>query len=283
MSLPVLPAAEPLRLRQLPDLSGLVALFWLTLRQHARGRRLLVLAFLFMLPVAVVVLVRKLDPQVRSVEAEFAIVFHLIPHALLPLTALLYACAMIQDEVEEQTLTYLLIRPLPRWVVYLTKLLGTLAVTVVLAGVFTTATYVAIYWGHDDFWWKVFPLRALQASLLLGLSLVGYCAIFGCISLFTTRALTAGIGYIIIFEGILANIDFAVRRMTVMYYFRVLSQRWLGVTDGMGSDPWSLNLARAPGAWSCVLTILGVSAVAATLAALAFCTREFRVKTPEGS
>ncbi|MBI3464559.1 MAG: ABC transporter permease subunit, partial [Planctomycetes bacterium] len=258
---PALSPVESVQLRQLPDLSGLVALFWLTLRQHARGRRLLVLAFLFTLPVALVVLVRKLDPQVRAAEIEFAIVFHLIPHALVPLTALLYASAMIQDEVEEQTLTYLLIRPLPRWALYLTKLLATLAVTAILAGVFTTATYVAIYWGHDDFWWKVFPLRALKASLLLSLSLVGYCAIFGCISLFTSRTLAAGIGFIIIFEGILANIDFAVRRMTVMYYFRVLSLRWLAVTEGLSgvsADPWSLNLARAPGGWMCVVTVLAL-------------------------
>jgi hypothetical protein len=66
----------------------------------------------------------------------------------------------------------------------------------------------------------------------------------------------------------------------------VLSQRWLAVTEGLSgvsADPWSLNLARAPSGWACVLTILGVSAVATTLAALAFRTREFRVKTPEGS
>ena len=45
--------------------------------------------------------------------------FNLIPHALAPLAALFYAAGIIQDEVEEQTLTYLLLRPLPRWALYL--------------------------------------------------------------------------------------------------------------------------------------------------------------------
>ena len=60
---------------------------------------------------------------------QFAFVFNLIPHALVPLAALLYATGIIQDEVEEQTLTYLLLRPLPRWALYLIKLLATMLMT----------------------------------------------------------------------------------------------------------------------------------------------------------
>ena len=62
----------------------------------------------------------------------------------MPLAALLYAAGIIQDEVEEQTLTYLLLRPLPRWALYLVKLLATLLVTSVLTAVFTAATFAVI-------------------------------------------------------------------------------------------------------------------------------------------
>ena len=47
-----------------------------------------------------------------------------IPHALAPLAALLYSAGIIQDEVEDQTLTYLLLRPLPRWALYLGQVAG---------------------------------------------------------------------------------------------------------------------------------------------------------------
>ncbi len=46
----------------------------------------------------------------------------MIPQALVPITALVFASGMISDEVEEQTLTYLLIRPVPKSVIYLVKL-----------------------------------------------------------------------------------------------------------------------------------------------------------------
>ena len=107
----------------------------MTLRQHLRGRRLLVLSLLFALPsvlAAVVSLLSHYPPPVE--ELKFALVFNLIPHALAPLAALLYAAGIIQDEVEEQTLTYLLVRPLPRWAIYIVKLLATLLIDLAVDG-----------------------------------------------------------------------------------------------------------------------------------------------------
>src|SRR5204863_396999 len=78
---------------------------------------------------------------------EFALVFAILPHGLAPLTALLYAAGVVADEVEEQTLTYLLTRSVPRWLLYLTKLLATLCVTTALVAVAVVALYVAIYAG----------------------------------------------------------------------------------------------------------------------------------------
>src|SRR5713226_2443894 len=107
------------------DPTALAALFVLTLRQHLRGRRLLVLSLLFLLPSVLATVARLAPHPPQPEELEFAFVFNLIPHALATLTALLYAAGIIQDEVEEQTLTYLLLRPLPRWALYVTKLLAT--------------------------------------------------------------------------------------------------------------------------------------------------------------
>ena len=138
-------AADAVVLSRRPNLGALAALFVLTLRQHVRGRRLLVLSLLFALPsvlAAVVSLASRFPPTAE--DLQFAFVFNLIPHALAPLAALLYATGIIQDDVEEQTLTYLLLRPLPRWALYLVKLLATLLVISVLTAVFTTATFAVI-------------------------------------------------------------------------------------------------------------------------------------------
>jgi ABC-2 type transport system permease protein len=267
------------------DFSALGALFWLALRQHVRARRLLILAALFLLPAVVAVTTRAygMAPGQADLHSlEFALVLTLMPQALVPLTCLLYASGMIQDEIEEQTLTYLLIRPLPKWAIYLTKLLATLIVTLLMTAVFSLITFAAIYVGSREPLADVFGLRWPCTTGPLLLAAIAYCSLFGCMSLLAKRSLVAGVTYIVLFEGLLAKFDFAFRRGTVMYYFRVLTQRWL-----VGNNPdlrkWGIGLDDAPDTWDCLSVLLGVSAAATVLAAMTFTSREFRLKTPEGS
>jgi len=261
------------------QLSALTALFWLSLRQLIRGRRLIVLSCLYCLPVALVILVRAVESHFQAADAEFVILFVLIPHTLVPFTALLYSTGVIHDEIEEQTLTYLLVRPLPKWGIYFTKLLAAMLLAMALATVFTTISYAAVYWSEPALWGEIVPKRALQVAGITCLALIAYCSIFGCLSFLSRWPLVIGIGYIALFEGLLANIDFAVRRLTVNYYFRVLIQDWVG----RSRQEWRLNPADVPTSSTCLLILLIASAVATALAIIVFTTREFRVKTPEGS
>ena len=270
--------AQGVVLSRLPRLGSLVALFGLTLRQHIHGRRLLVMSLLFALPgalAALVSLASKLAPPAASLEFAFAL--NLIPHALLPLAALLYATGIIQDEVEEQTLTYLLLRPVPRWLLYFVRLLATILVTSVLAAAFTAATLAVIDVTAREPATEGLVLREAKMAALVSLALVGYCGLFGLLGLLMRRSLLIGVGYIVLFEGLLASLDTVARRLTVMYYFRVLVLRRLD--PGEGKD-WSIDLATAPSVMTCVLTLLGVGLVSATAAAVVFTTREFRMKTP---
>jgi ABC-2 type transport system permease protein len=260
------------------ELSALLALFWLVLRQHCRARRLIILVCLLALPSAIAVILRWSEPTHLS-AFETGLVFMLLPHALAPLTALLYASGMIQDEIEEQTLTYLLVRPLPKPAIYLIKLLATLLVTIVLVCFFVLVAQVTIYWGAADFWTQLSPARALQTAAIFALSMLAYCSLFGLISLWTRRSLVAGVAYIFVFEGILANIDLMFRKMTIMYYFRVLVERWLHVSE----QNWAIDLSKAPSAGDCIWTLVVASLVIIALSTLTFSQREFRMKTPEGS
>jgi ABC-2 type transport system permease protein len=259
-------------------LSAVGALFWLTIRQHCRARRLFILSALFLLPAVIAIVARYLQASpVRDVE--FWLVFTILPQGLVPLSALLYASGMIQDEIEEQTLTYLLTRPLPKWTIYLAKFFATFVVTTALAGVFTLITYLAIYVGLPDTSLETVLDRTGKTIVLLTVALFAYCSVFGLLSLIVKRSLVAGVAYVVVFESVLANIDFAVRHLTVMYYFRVLASRWMHLKY----DDWALNLKEAPGSTECLLTLLAASLVFIVLGTLSFSTREFRLKTPEGS
>jgi ABC-2 type transport system permease protein len=271
--------ASPIALDRRLDLSAAWTLFAMTVERLAKGRRLVVLGLFFLLPTAIALLARRYNADYQPGEAEEALIFYMIPQALVPLTALVLASGMIQDEVEDQTWTYLLIRPLPRWAVYLAKLAGTLAVAVLVTALFTTIALAAIHWGEPGFWGEIVPVRASKISALLALATITYGSIFGCLSLLVRRTLVIGVAYVILFEGVFANIDFVVRKATVMWYVRVLAERWLG----LHSESWNIDLELAPSGTTCLLTLLGMTVATTILAGVIVCLREFRVKTPEGS
>jgi ABC-2 type transport system permease protein len=262
------------------DVTALAALFVLSLRQHLRGRRILVLMLLFLLPSVLAVVMQFSRHPPPPDHLEFAFVFNFIPHALATLTALLYAAGMIQDEVEEQTLTYLLMRPLPRWALYVTKYVATVVVTSVLTCGFTVLAFAVIWWNTAELWEPELWERVWQTAALLALAQLAYCALFGFISLITRRSLIVGLAYIVAFEGLLVNSGTVARQLTVSFYFRVLAARWM---NPPGSNSWSLNLNEVPTATDCVLTLLGVSAVLVVFGAVLMQRQEFRMKTPEGS
>jgi ABC-2 type transport system permease protein len=268
--------------RQALDFSALGALFWLTLRQQARGRRLIVLALLFALPTGLAVLIRSLSEGISGDVLQAQLILNLIPQALAPLAALLYATGVIQDEIEEQTLTYLLIRPLPRAALYVTKLLAAMLTSSLLAAAGTFVVYIAIYWGTSDLWGDVLPYRAAKVAVLFAVAQVGYCAIFSFISLLTRRSLIAGIAYIVVIEGALANWPFIVRQLTVMYYFRVLTLHWLSPPSA-SVESWAIDPADAFSTATCLAIVLGTSVALTIAGGLTFAAREFGVKTPEGA
>ncbi len=268
--------AAPVRLSRGVSPTAAWTVFAMTLGRNFRARKLLALVLLYLLPIGIVLLVRHYAEEDDPRAIESVVVMWFLPHGLIPLTALLYAPGLIQDEVEEQTLTYLLIRPLPRWLVYVAKLAATILATAAIAAAFTAATEAAIWWGHEEFR-TVVPERSGKLAALFALSLVAYNALFGCVGLIFRRALALGVLYIIAFEGVLANIPFVFRRLTVVYYFRDLALRWIGERE----PAWQIDLDAAPAAGECVATLLLASLALTALTAYLFTVREFRVKTPE--
>jgi ABC-2 type transport system permease protein len=276
-------------------LSALWALYVLTLRQHVHGKRWIVMTLLFLLPAALVLIVRRTAHDVPSLSLEFIFVFMFIPQALLPLVALIYSSGMIQDEQEEQTITYLLIRPIAKWAIYLCKLLATLTTTVCLTAIFTAVTYIAIYAGAGSQPESI-PARCLTAISVHALAVVAYCCLFGLMSLFSKRALVMGILYIAIFEGLFANLAFGIRLLTVIYYARLIAYRSMsfvvpmgGGTQDIAADAWQLNITSDPQLLdhpqtsTCLTVLLLASLCFALLAAFICSRREFHVKTPEKS
>jgi ABC-2 type transport system permease protein len=271
--------AAPIRLDRWIDPAALFTVVRITVARQNRGIRLVVLAVLFALPIAFAMLIRHYQVPYRPDRVESGLLFGLIFPVLVPLAALLLASGMVQDDVEEQTMTYLLIRPIPRWAIYLAKLVGTIVSSWARAAIFTVGTLLAVFWGDDRLWGSVIRERAPIVCALLALGLSAYAAMFGGLSLWVRRTLAFGAIYIVVVEGILGGIDFVIREATVIYYVRVLAVRWL---DLSGVD-WSIDPSTSVSASTCVIVLLGINAAFAALGAITFATREFRLKTPEGN
>lgn len=278
----------------LPPLGALWTLFVLTLRQHVRGKRWMVMGALFLLPSALAILIRTTAREAPSIVSEFMLVWMLIPQALLPLLALLYASGIVQDEQEEQTITYLLVRPIPKWAMYVVKLLATLTTTVALVAVFTAVTYAAIYVGADADA-AVVRERCLTTIGIHALAVAAYCCLFGLLGLVTRRTLVIGIVDIALVEGVLANMPFGIRLMTVIYYTRLIAYRAMpfvvempyGRTENLAAEAWQFDLKNDPQLLlhpenaTCLEVLLIGSLACAVVAAWHCSGREFHVKTPE--
>jgi ABC-2 type transport system permease protein len=252
------------------------------------------LVVLFLLPAGLAVLIQNTRARAPGVFLDFLLSWILIPQALLPLIALLYASGIIQDEQEDQTITYLLIRPLPKWLLYVVKMVATWTTTVVLVALLTVLTYVAIYIRSDV------PLadvasRCLKTAAIQSLAVVTYCSIFGLLGLLTKRSLIVGVLYTVVVEGLLANLPLSLRMGTVIYYTRIMAYRTLefvvtwpnGDKNDVAAEAWFLDiikdpqLTEHPRLLSCVW-ILTIISVVCTVVAAALCSqREFHVKTPE--
>ena len=277
------------------SLTALWAVYGLTLRQHLHGKRWMISAVLFLLPAALAVFVRLTAPDVPPRAMEFMFAFMFIPQALLPLVALLYASGMIQDEQEEQTITYLLVRPVPKWALYAMKLLATLTTTVLLTALFTALTYAAIYAGSTTTPGGEATGRCLKAMGVHSLAVAAYCSVFGVISLLTRRTLVVGIIFAVIVEGLLANLPFGIRLVTVIYYARLIAYRSMGFTvtfpgensrEDVAAVVWGLDvksdplLLEHPTVGTSVTVLLAATAACAAIAAFLCSRREFHVKTP---
>jgi ABC-2 type transport system permease protein len=270
---------RPVRLSRRVPLSALAALLEITAARQVRGRRLLILCVVFALPILFAVLAHRFQDPYQLEDVEAALVLGLILNAFLPLSALLLSSGMVQDDVEEQTLTYLLIRPIPRWLIYLVKVAGTWLVLTLLNALFTAAALVAVYWDTEALSAGALAQRAGMLIAVQSLSLFTYTALFGGLGLLTRRSLVLGVAYIIVIEGVVANIDFIIRHGTVMYYVQSLCVHWLGPRAG----GWAIDASKAPSVTTCLVTLMLAGCVLALLGAWVFSVREFRVKTPEGS
>ena len=186
------------------------------------------------LPVAIAGLTRLFgsdDPEDEFVQGAFQ---GMLTALVLPIVTMAIATAAFGEEVEDRTLSYLTMKPIPRVRIVLAKYLA--AVSVAGPVIIVSGVTVALLGGLDGF------RPSLAVAVALGAGVVAYAAVFTFAGLMTSRALAIGLVYVFFWEGaassILGSISYiSVRAYTLsMMYaldrqtFAVLSDDVIGLT-----------------------------------------------------
>ena len=293
-------SASSLPMDRTIPLGALLTSFTLTLRGLLLWKRMLGLAFLCLLPLVVIAFFRTFGvAKINSnqvllreyLRVEYFAILVYFSSVVIPITTLLLSSGMIRDEQENQTLTYLMLCPIPRWALYLSKLLAAMLVGLVLIAT-TMGIILCCLWAGSGVsspvpWYS----RWLAMVLTSGLLILANGGIFALISVLVRPALIIGVIYIAVFECFLANFPFALRKFTSVHYYQCIVCNWIGdqylYTDFLKRQSvmewWPIALEVRPETQECVITLLSIFLVSTLLAMYFFTKKEYRLKTPEGN
>ncbi len=186
-------------------------IFRLTLRQLLGRWRVLLIVFLASLPTLIVLLVKWQNPEEAKFNQDFiqVMIDTMIIAGILPIVVMTVATAAFGNELEDRTLYYLVLKPLSRVHIALGKLAATFALAapvVVASGVVATALV-----GAD-----AGTVFTVGIALLAGVA--AYASIFTWAGLITPRALSYGLVYVLVWEGLLSSFLTGVRYLSVRGY-----------------------------------------------------------------
>lgn len=198
---------------------------------------------------------------------EFSTDFMIVVFTLfvIPVCALAYATTSIGGDREDRTLLFLLVRPIPRWLILLAKFLATLPLVM---GIVLVSFYVfcrlAGPVGRDAFTLYLSPVFFMTLA---------YVSLFHLFAVTFRHSTIVALIYALFMEYFLGNMPGIVKRVAVSFYGRSMmydigARHGLSAPDPTWFVPVSAHTAAQALAW---LSIGGM-----LLALWIFSTREYR-------
>jgi ABC-2 type transport system permease protein len=231
--------------------------FMLTIRQFFGGKSVWVVTVLAFMPALFGMIYWVADTEDPPAYFLSENIYRpLVIATLLPIMVLILATGALGNEIEDQTLPYLTLKPIGRLRIVVEKLLATLAVCIpiILAG--TLATYIIVFRGDSGESESLQFLWALLASAAAGV--VAYSAVFLLVSLFVARALLVGIVYALVWESLLGRYLAGLKVVSIRHYTE-------SILVGLADDP-DIALKGATGVTASVIVIAVVTVICVLIA-----------------
>ncbi len=225
-------------------------IMWLTWRQLFARRRIWFAAAFALLPLAFTLLFRVVadDGDASRVGFYHAMVREIIVGTLLPLAAVTFGTTAFGGEVDDGTLIYLLVKPIARWQIVISKYI-----------VSTLSTFAVIVPAVVLPWFVVrnaeLPFKAVTA-FLIGAALASaiYSAFFLGLGLTTKRALVFGLIYVIGFEGVLSRSLGGLRVFSIREFANTVAQ---AVSSGSVVIPDAISMSSVK--WMAPIILVGAT------------------------
>lgn len=211
-------------------ISPVARIFELSLGQMLWSRRTIFLAIVAGGPVCLAIVARLVQTgggvplRVNGVPVDGASIFGMMIWVLfvrfiVPVLGVFYGTALIADEVEDKTITYLFMRPIQRGAVLLGKYLAYLVCTALVVLPAVTIVYFLLV-----------PPREIAASFvplvkdlgILAIGLAVYGAVFALAGALLKRPLLVGLVFAFGWEQVALIVPGYLRRFTVAYYLQSL-------------------------------------------------------------
>ncbi len=246
-------------------MTGSLAIVRVTLRQLLGGKRLIVLGLLGAIPAVVVWLAtaNRVSSNVLETYNESAIpTLFLI---VVPITSIVLGSASLGDERRDGTLSFLVVRPIPRSAIAAAKLAAA-ALAAVIVSVLSGALASAAVSIRASDWSTLVPT-------LVGLAIAAgcYAAVFLVLGHLTSRAVLMGLVYLFLWE---TGISFAAPSLANVSLFRIGLTAYVGMrpeSQAVLSEPLG---SLTPGAGGAALKLLILGALAIATAAALLRTRD---------
>ena len=174
------------------------------------------------------------DPAVMAADVFTTITLGLV----IPLAALIFGTATLGTLIDDGTIVYLLVKPVPRRTVVLAAMIAATAATALLAVVATLVSgFLLVGFSSPDL------LAGMAAAALLGSLL--YVVVFVALSLVTSRALLLGLGYVLLWEGLVTTLLAGTRILSIREYATSTMLAFAGTAGGGGAASVELPVALA--------------------------------------
>jgi ABC-2 type transport system permease protein len=228
----------------------------ITLRQLLSRRRTLLLSLLGLVLVVVALAYRLSGDAASDAQAvrwTMVMLEALGLTTLVPIVALIMGTGAIGSELEDGTAVHLLTKPVARWRIGIVKLVigAACAAAISLPPVFVAALIACGDVGVA----LAYTIASLIATCV-------YVALFMALSLVTSRAFVIGLGYVLIWEGLLAGLFPGIRTLSVRQESVSFGR---SLADSLSATVGTVELPVAVGAAAVAAAIIAALAIAVAL------------------